>query len=104
MNMSAGRTLVFSFDGTGNEPQDASGFKHDESVSNILKLHVLMGGGLEEDRSETRTKAGRLQITRYYNGVGTRDDGETIPLIGSLVAKVGREINSVFAPSWGGRA
>ena len=102
MNMPTGRTLVFSFDGTGNEPQDASGFKHDESVSNILKLHVLMGGGLEEkDRSETRTEAGRLQITRYYNGIGTHDDGETIPLIGGLVAKVRRGINSALAPSWG---
>ena len=38
------RTLVFSFDGTGNEPQDATGFKQDESVSNVLKLHILMGG------------------------------------------------------------
>lgn len=102
MSTSAARTLVFSFDGTGNEPRDAGGFKHDESISNILKLHVLMGGGLEEvDRSETRTKAGSLQETRYYNGVGTQDGGETIPLIGDLVAKVSREINSVLAPSWG---
>ena len=102
MNTPTVRTLVFSFDGTGNEPQDASGFKHDESVSNILKLHVLMGGGLEEeDRSETRTEAGGLQITRYYNGIGTQDDGETIPLIGGLVTKVGRGINSALAPSWG---
>ncbi len=38
------RTLVFSFDGTGNEPTDAEGFEHDESISNVLKLHVLMGG------------------------------------------------------------
>lgn len=102
MSTSAARTLVFSFDGTGNEPRDACEFKHDESVSNILKLHVLMGGGLKDvDRSETRTKAGALQKTRYYNGVGTQDDGETIPLIGSLVARVSSEINSVLAPSWG---
>ena len=101
MNESAARTLVFSFDGTGNEPQDASGFKHDESVSNILKLHVLMGGGLEEDRSETRTKAGGCQKTHYYNGIGTREDGETLPLIGGLIAKARRGINSALAPSWG---
>ena len=101
MNASAVRTLVFSFDGTGNEPQDASGFKHDESVSNIMKLHVLMGGGLEEDRSETCTKAGGIQKTHYYNGIGTQEDGETIPLIGSLIAKVRRGVNSALAPSWG---
>ena len=56
MNTSAARTLVFGFDGIGNEPRDASGFKHDESVSDVLKPHVLMGGGLEEDRSETLTR------------------------------------------------
>lgn len=58
MNTSAARTLVFGFDGIGNEPRDASGFKHDESVSDVLKPHVLMGGGLEEDRSETLTRGG----------------------------------------------
>ena len=101
MNTSAARTLVFSFDGTGNEPQDASGFKHDESVSNILKLHVLMGGGLEEDRSETLTRGGERQETRYYNGIGTREDGEGIPLVGGLIAKTRRLVNSALAPSWG---
>ncbi len=58
MEDSPPRTLVFSFDGTGNEPHDATGFKQDESVSNVLKLHVLMGGGLEEDRSDTLTDGG----------------------------------------------
>ena len=95
------RTLVFSFDGTGNEPQDATGFKQDESISNVLKLHVLMGGGLEEDRSETHAPDGGRQETRYYNGIGTRDDGETIPLVGDLIAKTRRFINSTLAPSWG---
>ena len=39
------RTLIFNFDGTGNEPSDAGQFAEDESISNVLKLHVLMGGG-----------------------------------------------------------
>ena len=34
------KTLVFSFDGTGNEPSDADEFQEDESISNILKLHI----------------------------------------------------------------
>ena len=101
MNNSQSRTLVFSFDGTGNEPKDAVGFKQDESVSNVLKLHVLMGGGLEEDRSETNTGKGEPQKTFYYNGIGTREDGETIPLIGELVARSKKLINSMLAPSWG---
>lgn len=95
------RTLVFSFDGTGNEPRDAVGFKQDESISNVLKLHVLMGGGLEKDRSNTYTNENEPQLTFYYNGIGTREDGETIPLVGWLVTKTKRAINSMLAPSWG---
>ena len=101
MNTTAARTLVFSFDGTGNEPHDASGFKQDESVSNVLKLHVLMGGGLVEDKSETVTPGGEPQQTCYYNGIGTREDGETIPLVGELIVRTRRLVNSALAPSWG---
>ena len=95
------RTLVFSFDGTGNEPRDATGFKEDESISNVLKLHVLMGGGLVEDRTSTHTPKGEDQITYYYNGIGTREDGETIPLVGWFVSKMAKAVNSALAPSWG---
>ena len=95
------RTLVFSFDGTGNEPRDATGFKEDESISNVLKLHVLMGGGLVEDRTSTQTPKGEKQITYYYNGIGTREDGETIPLVGWFVSKMTKAVNSALAPSWG---
>ena len=101
MNSPAARTLIFSFDGTGNEPRDASGFKQDESISNVLKLHVLMGGGMVEDRSETRTQKGEPQETCYYNGIGTREDGETIPLVGELIVRGRRLVNSALAPSWG---
>ena len=101
MTQHSARTLVFSFDGTGNEPADATGFKEDESVSNILKLHVLMGGGLEEDRTPTMTPKMESQKTYYYNGIGTLDDGETIPLVGWLVSKMRKGVNSALAPSWG---
>lgn len=96
------RTLVFSFDGTGNEPSDAEGFEHDESISNVLKLHILMGGGLEgEDRTETLTPNKNSQRTYYYNGIGTRENGEEIPLVGWLVSKVSGVVNSALAPKWG---
>ena len=96
------RTLVFSFDGTGNEPSDAEGFEHDESISNVLKLHVLMGGGLSgEDRTETLTPGQEEQRTYYYNGIGTREDGEDIPLVGWLVSKLTGFVNSALAPRWG---
>ena len=96
-----GRTLVFSFDGTGNEPSDAEGFEHDESISNVLKLHVLMGGGLAGlDLTETKTPGGQDQVTHYYNGIGTRENGEDIPLIGWLVSKATGLVNSALAPKW----
>ena len=40
------KTLGFSFDGTGNEPSAAGGFAENESITNILKLPILIGGGL----------------------------------------------------------
>ncbi len=96
------RTLVFCFDGTGNEPTDAEGFEHDESISNVLKLHVLMGGGLNgEDKTDTKTPTGEEQRTYYYNGIGTREGGEDIPLVGWLVSKVSGLVNSALAPRWG---
>lgn len=96
-----GRTLVFSFDGTGNEPGDAHAFEQDESISNVLKLHVLMGGGLDEDRTPTKTLAGAPQLTWYYNGIGTREGGVELPLVGWLVAKATGLINQALAPTWG---
>ncbi len=98
----AARTLVFSFDGTGNEPSDAEAFEHDESISNILKLHVLMGGGLQgKDETQTSTPGGEEQQTYYYNGIGTRENGENIPLVGWLISKATGLVNSALAPRWG---
>ena len=38
--MANGKTLVFSFDGTGNEPSDAGEFKQNESVSNVIRYPI----------------------------------------------------------------
>ena len=69
-----GQTLVFSFDGTGNEPADADAFKQDESISNVFKLHILLGGGIEA-QPPVQTRSGRQQRAFYYNGIGTRQAG-----------------------------
>ena len=69
-----GQTLVFSFDGTGNEPADADAFKQDESISNVFKLHILLGGGIEP-QPPVQTRSGRQQRAFYYNGIGTRQAG-----------------------------
>ena len=60
-----------------------------------------MGGGLEEDETRTRTPGREVQKTCYYNGIGTREDGETIPLVGWLVSTMRKAVNSALAPSWG---
>lgn len=97
----ATKTLVFSFDGTGNEPADATEFTEDESISNVLKLHVLMGGGLQEDESATTTRNGNPQETHYYNGIGTREGTYPVPLLGRLITTMRRHVNMAFAPTFG---
>ncbi|MCY3842035.1 MAG: DUF2235 domain-containing protein, partial [Acidobacteria bacterium] len=91
------KTLVFSFDGTGNEPSQANEFKQDESITNVLKLHVMMGGCMEAGKSAVETAAGNGQKTYYYNGIGTREGGFAIPLVG----RVRSWINMAMAPTFG---
>ena len=66
------KNLVFCFDGTSNDPADATqeetstGGIKDSSVSNVLKLHLLFGGDLKDDNAH-----GFPQLSLYYPGVGT---------------------------------
>ncbi len=98
------RTLVFNFDGTGNEPSDAGEFAEDESISNVLKLHVLMGGGLESGDTGVETPDGGEQRVFYYNGIGTREGNLRIPLLGRVYAAGRSMVNMAFAPRWGDAA
>jgi len=59
-----------------------------------------MGGGIGEDRARTETAAGRDQQTFYYNGIGTRDGGTRVPLVGRLYAAARRAVNMTMAPSF----
>ena len=93
------QTLVFSFDGTGNEPSDMGEFHEDESISNVLKLHILMQGSVGKGsgvNAKAITDNRDAQRTYYYSGIGTRE-GSRIPLLGKLI----RVINEAFAPSFG---
>ena len=91
----APQTLVFCFDGTGNEPSDAGEFQEDQSVSNVLKLHILMGGNFEDP------PANALQKSFYYNGIGTRHGKSRIPLLGKLYAAGRSRLNMLVAPTFG---
>lgn len=95
------KTLIFNFDGTGNEPGDAGEFAEDESISNVLKLHVLMGGGLEPGGPDVETPNGETQCAFYYNGIGTREGNLRLPLLGRLYSAGHSAVNMVFAPRWG---
>ena len=79
--------LIFCFDGTSNDPNDAGDFYNDTSISNVLKLHLLLGGTLDDDSSGVIPR----QKSFYYSGVGTR---------GNIVKQI---VNSLIAPSWGDR-
>jgi len=74
------RRLLFSFDGTGNDPDDAveqpgdtaepydeHGMVKDQSISNVLKLHLLAGGTLDNSNQPDPE-----QFAFYYMGVGNR--------------------------------
>ena len=64
--------MIFNFDGTSNEPEDAvqrvdrKGAIDDDNITSILKFHFLFGGDLKK---ESTVKDG--QISFYYSGVGT---------------------------------
>ena len=97
----ANQTLIFCFDGTGNEPSDAGQFKEDESISNVLKLHLLLGGGLTDDHPPVTTPSGRRQRSFYYNGIGTLEAGRRIPLLGRLYQAGRAAVNMTLAPAFG---
>jgi len=69
------KVLIFNFDGTSNDPQDAvqeinkSGEIADDSITNILKFHLLLGGNLKKENTPIVDAGGSRSL--YYNGVGT---------------------------------
>lgn len=69
------RILFFNFDGTDNEPADAMqdknyiGATEDNSITNVLKFHLLLGGTLCERTGNTLLPNGSR--TFYYHGIGT---------------------------------
>ncbi len=64
------KKLIFCFDGTSNDPSDAGDFFSGSSISNILKIHALLGGSLNP-MNAAKSKI-RGQRSFYYSGVGTR--------------------------------
>jgi len=79
------KKLIFCFDGTGNELSDANDYFKDSSITNILKLHLYLGGSL----NHTDKPVIDNQISFYYPGIGTK---------GNWFRKL---VNKLIAPSFG---
>ncbi len=84
------KLLIFNFDGTDNEPDDAKqsikkGKVEDNSITNILKFHILCGGDLKQYNTPLANGSRVL----YYHGVGT---------YGHVFQ---RTFNALFAPDRG---
>lgn len=71
-------------------------FVEGESITNILKLHVLLGGGMGDEGRVSGPNEGNL-CAFYYNGIGTRDERRSIPVLGGIISS----INMAFAPARG---
>jgi hypothetical protein len=81
------KKLIFCFDGTCNEPEDVGDYVDDVSISNILKLHIFLGGKLTPHNGKSELIPN--QHSFYYSGIGNRGNW--------LI----RTINAAFAPSSG---
>lgn len=81
------KKLIFCFDGTCNSPQDSDDYFADSSISNVLKLHIFLGGKLNPTNGNNSDTP--KQQSFYYSGVGTRGNWLT------------RKFNALFAPPYG---
>lgn len=84
----AGKNIIICFDGTCNHPSDAKqerewfgfGEIEDNGITNILKLHTMLGGTLDNKPLNNQ------QHSLYYSGVGTYG------------SKIQQMFNATFAP------
>ncbi len=74
------RLLIFNFDGTSNDPSDASqdvdykGAKEDDNITNVLKFHLMSGGDLLLKKKGSDYESNLKDTDQrvfYYQGVGT---------------------------------
>jgi hypothetical protein len=84
--------LIFNFDGTSNEPSDAEqsindrGITEDNSITNIVKFHLLCGGRLKNVKGQASGWSDSKQKCFYYHGIGTHGN------------RLNRAINALISP------
>lgn len=89
------KNIILCFDGTCNDPEDAlqhlslGGNVEDDSITNILKLHLLFGGDLRGKSVFSD------QASFYYSGVGTY--GSWLDkLINKTVAPPNQDVSTIL--------
>lgn len=107
----AGKNIIICFDGTCNHPSDAKqerewfglGEIEDHGITNILKLHAMFGGTLDNKPLPRKN-----QHSLYYSGVGTY--GNKIQQmfnaafapknldVGRIIKTTGRDLQKIFQP------
>ncbi len=91
------KNIIFCFDGTNNEPSDAKPnpdpFDHkkekDSGITNVLKLHLMFGGSLENSFGTPQ------QQSFYYPGVGTYG-GKLKRLLNAALAPTDGDIGTII--------
>ena len=104
----ADKRIVISIDGTNNDPNDGfdeykdSEILSDRSISNVLKLHLLLRGNLDNDIQESAD-----QYSFYSVGVGNRGDTNVYKAASAMFAitepnkildEVFQDLNSFYEP------
>jgi hypothetical protein len=87
--------LIFCFDGTCNDPADYDDFSDDGSISNVLKMHIFFGGGIQKNKAKRQKNALAGQLSFYYSGIGTRGS-KFWQLINSTIAPRGMDMKDIL--------
>lgn len=95
-NNTTPKTLIFNFDGTSSEPRDShqyssEHFKEDTGISNVLKLHLMLGGKLHRHAPSVTEQ----QLSFYYCGIG--DQGSEVKkLLNQILAPNDKEVATIL--------
>lgn len=88
---SGSKKILLSFDGTGNnardfEPKFDEKEKIDQSITNVLKLHLLAGGDINNRRNDVDG-----QICIYKRGVGGESDNKIVANLNVLKGELSQQ-------------
>lgn len=115
------KKLIFCFDGTCNDPGDADDFVSNGSISNVLKLHAFLGGGLANDAIANASARGKdkkgvagkgdteksdsalgvvaTQHSHYYSGIGTHGN-KLRQIINAMIAPADGDMEDILAAAF----